>query len=70
MSERKGCEAPSCAESVARGMLMCRAHWFAVPAPIRSDVLRTWKLVQRVGSYGAWVDYFDARNAAIASVTP
>ena len=37
------CDAPRCTETVKRGMLMCRAHWFALPKPLREAISLTWK---------------------------
>lgn len=37
------CDAPGCRETVQRGMLMCRAHWFATPIHLRRAIGETWK---------------------------
>lgn len=35
------CAADSCGVAVERGHLMCRQHWFALPAPMRELILRS-----------------------------
>lgn len=40
--EGRSCAANHCQERVKRGMLMCRAHWFALPVKYRSDIMNAW----------------------------
>ncbi|HEY0624645.1 hypothetical protein [Sphingomonas sp.] len=37
------CDAPNCRERIPRGKLMCRAHWFRLPAPLRRAISDAWK---------------------------
>lgn len=37
------CDAPGCNLTIARGKLMCRAHWFATPAPLRRAISDAWQ---------------------------
>lgn len=37
------CAAAGCGLVIDRGLLMCRDHWFMVPAPIRRAVWRGWR---------------------------
>lgn len=32
------CTVNGCSEPIKRGMVMCRAHWFATPAPLRRAI--------------------------------
>lgn len=34
------CAADTCGAAVRRGHLFCRPHWFALPHPLRDDILR------------------------------
>ena len=36
------CPATGCTLSVAPGKLLCRSHWFMVPAPLREAVWDAW----------------------------
>jgi hypothetical protein len=40
--EGRACAANHCQERVRRGMLMCREHWFKLPAKYRSDIMNAW----------------------------
>jgi hypothetical protein len=40
--EGRPCAANHCQERVRRGMLMCREHWFKLPAKYRSDIMNAW----------------------------
>ena len=44
------CDAPGCDVAVPRGKLMCRAHWFATPKPLRDAINESWK----AGRYREW----------------
>lgn len=39
----RSCAATCCARPVKPGMLMCKAHWFSVPARLRNAIWRTWR---------------------------
>lgn len=36
------CAVTGCDEAIIRSMLMCRAHWFATPKPLREAITETW----------------------------
>lgn len=36
------CAANGCVSLVERGKLMCRPHWFALPAAMRSAIMNAW----------------------------
>lgn len=36
------CPASGCTRRVSAGMLLCRPHWYMVPAPLRSAVWHAW----------------------------
>jgi len=40
------CRAKDCTLIVPGHILMCRRHWFMVPAPVRAIVLAEWSKVQ------------------------
>lgn len=40
------CAAHRCSETVQRGMLMCRDHWFSLPRQLRSAIGHTWRARQ------------------------
>lgn len=56
------CAVPGCEKMIERKLLMCLAHWRAVPAPLRHAVSDTY----HGGGTGA---YLAARKAAIESVS-
>lgn len=37
------CSAPGCTETIKRGMLMCRPHWFRLPPELRRAIVSAWK---------------------------
>lgn len=37
------CDAPGCSIEVPRGKLMCRAHWFALPRILRTEISSAWR---------------------------
>ena len=37
------CDAPGCGLVIARGKLMCRAHWFATPIHLRRAISDAWR---------------------------
>ncbi len=47
---------------------MCKAHWYAVPQPIRDEVWRTWKALQRRKTPDTIQAYRAAREHAIDAV--
>jgi hypothetical protein len=58
---KHACAIPGCGEKISRRLLMCPAHWGAVPLPLQRAVYATW----REGGASA---YLAAREAAIKSV--
>jgi hypothetical protein len=64
------CERPGCGATVADGMLCCRPCWFRIPKPLRSAVWSTWGALRRNRTLETVRAYREARDAAIASVTP
>lgn len=61
------CNAVGCdREMPGRGSLMCRAHWFAVPAILRRQVNATWAAYQKRD--GEYLDYIEARDEALRFV--
>jgi hypothetical protein len=63
------CERPGCGATVDDGMLLCRAHWFQVPRPLRAAVWSTWGALRKEHTVESVRAYRDARDAAIASIT-
>lgn len=55
------CAAEGCEVPVPSNLLMCRAHWYRVPVPIRRAVLHHWR-------NGPARSYMHAREAAIEAV--
>ncbi len=55
------CPAPGCTKRLPQHLLFCRTHWFLCPAPLRDEVLRTWR-AQHMAAY------LPAREAAIRAV--
>lgn len=55
------CAIAGCGEMISRKLLMCTAHWRAVPNPLKVAVYSAWR------NGGASV-YLAARKAAIKSV--
>lgn len=37
------CPAPGCTKPVPRSQLACRAHWYAIPKPLRDEVWRAYR---------------------------
>lgn len=70
---RTECAAPGCGKPIVAGMLMCRIHWFQVPARTRANVNHTWRRVSLMrrdvpGYLTALRAYRDARDEALMSV--
>jgi hypothetical protein len=53
------CDAPGCSVEIQRGKLMCRAHWFGTPAPLRRAISDAWK-ERRIRDWSA--NCLNARN--------
>ncbi len=49
---------------------MCRRDWFKVPSELRAAVWRTWGELRQNRTLATVRAYREARDAAIASVTP
>ena len=71
------CAVPRCTGPARSGQLMCRSHWFDVPAEIRRMVNKTWRAYSTAASTGAPAvfaaardAYRQARTAAVEAVTP
>jgi hypothetical protein len=41
------CPYPGCEQRVTRNMLACKPHWFKLPRPVRDEVWRSWRALQR-----------------------
>lgn len=57
------CHWPGCAKQVPPAMWGCSAHWFALPAGIRSRIWSTFKPGQEVNGTPS-AAYIEAANAA------
>jgi len=64
MRDEHECTAPGCSKMVSTRMLMCRHHWYRVPAHLRNAVWKTWNNGKVQEGYRA------ARQAAIDSLAP
>lgn len=60
MPRDRECPVDGCQNRHARTLLMCRSHWYAVPKPLRDDVLRAYRTEGVVSDA-----YIAARAAAI-----
>lgn len=62
MSAARTCAAMRCHAPVQPGMLMCKAHWFTLPARLRGAIWRTWR-ARHMAAYQdnvrVAVDYID-----------
>lgn len=65
MSHR--CHATGCNLKIPPRLLMCKAHWFMVPAPIRDWVWGTYKPGQEVKKNPS-EEYMNAYRAAVNAV--
>lgn len=65
MSHR--CHAIGCDAQVPPAMLMCRAHWFAVPKPLRQEVWRLYRRGQEITKDPS-PEYLAAARAAVDAV--
>lgn len=62
------CHAKGCQIAVPPEMLMCKRHWFMVPASIRAEVWRHYRQGQCDLNPPPSQAWHDAANAAIAAV--
>lgn len=46
------CQAVGCTQTISSGRFMCRAHWFALPMPLRQNVTATWRARQKASAKG------------------
>jgi hypothetical protein len=70
MPDGHECPATRCALHVAPGKLMCRTHWYMVPAPIRTAVWDAWAGGMNAGSpshRAACADAIEAVNAKLGA---
>lgn len=49
VGQQVSCAADTCGRAVERGHLMCRTHWFGLPADLRERILRTNSARDRAG---------------------
>lgn len=62
----KVCKAAGCTVGVRRSQLMCRGHWFAVPAKLRARINETWRAWKATGlrDIAKACDYVEATDEA------
>ncbi len=70
------CAATGCRLDVKRGQLMCKAHWLALPNPLRDRIWETWRAFNALRSprssaeaerqLGRMGEYREAVRAAVA----
>lgn len=60
------CAATGCQHLVQRGFLMCMDHWRQVPTKLKSEVMRTYRLLGR--QLGAQMAYSKAVADAVEAV--
>ncbi len=58
------CQATACQEKIPSTFLMCRKHWFMVPAAIRDQIWATYKNRSKHPSE----EYMDAYRKAVNAV--
>ena len=71
------CAATPCPVQVPAHILMCRAHWYQVPPPLRAEVNKTWREYNKAATSNAARErfsaagraYLAARKAAVVAVT-
>lgn len=61
MSSTRTCPVEGCSTTHDRSKLMCRAHWYSLPRPLRDEVSRAFRYD---GIFS--VEYQVAREAALA----
>src|SRR5438105_11717475 len=59
------CEAEGCDALTRPEELMCRHHWFMVPAPLQKKVIQTWRQAQETGNFKL---HAAAKAAAVKAV--
>lgn len=59
-----------CGRTVGRKQLMCRDHWYALPAGLRTAVLRAYGRWQRLLDDPSWEVYKAARQDALDTLAP
>lgn len=63
------CPLKGCINRQRRGQLLCRAHWFGTPKPLRDEIWRTWRAYQAATQpeikLGALREYRAAREAVL-----
>lgn len=69
------CKVPNCPNKVRGGhLLLCLAHWRAVPLRLQMDVQRSWRNFEQATKPNMQLAclraYRAARDEAIAAVTP
>ena len=63
------CYIDGCTRNVPDTILLCKPHWYRVPAPLRAQVWKTWKaLTAADGGLWAVKEYRRAKQAAIDAV--
>lgn len=58
------CHWPGCDKQVPPAMWGCRAHWFQLPAGIRSRIWAAYQPGQEAGHVDVSPQYFEAAEAA------
>lgn len=61
------CHAKGCSIEVPPAMLMCRTHWYMVPAPLRRRVWATYRKGQEIDKSPS-AEYLKAADDAIEAV--
>lgn len=57
--------AAHCDQTIPRGQLMCKRHWFLVPRMIRDEVTRTWEEFKKHKSAEKLQAYREAAGKAV-----
>lgn len=64
MSEEHKCHHPTCEKHIARPMFACAHHWFALPARLRSALMKVYRPGQEVDKQPSR-EYMDAAQACL-----
>jgi len=67
------CPAPGCVVELPYHIAFCRPHWYQVPRPLRSAVMRAWRAwlnAQPAESHALYQAYLEVRQQTIDSLTP
>lgn len=59
------CPATPCGAQVEAGKLMCKTHWYLVPAVFRREVNAAWRALRACKTVDAVHRYRSARDKAI-----